>query len=1211
MSSNPAGVLVKFSLDKEDYLRDLQTLRADTVKEMKGITVPLLFDETQVSSALRTVLDNLKNRYSLDVQVNFVTPDGKGAFNPASGTSATSSTSFNQPGIPPSVSVGSVPPPPMPTSAVAPIWNVPSSVLGPVASQTGAASMAALENLAQSALTTGGLSAQGAVYGGFAKSKFDSQEPEGVLEAIRIGTKGQKVQQKMQAAALGEESGFIKAYDSYDLTEAKAGGQVGVVNHLKKRVQTLIDTGASDTEIVSANKDLLAATNKLTAQYEALADQAAIAKADAEGPEAKARTAGEIADKYQKRGFPDLEKRFRAQQISAEKTLRNQSANPEAGGEEEDGKQPWYNPNMPFGKLFMAHTALQAIGTTYNAFTQRQNAEAGARTGEDFINADLQQYQTMSSSVYGLPGMFRQFFDQGADDGNLKNFVTGGKGKYHPWNTQAEITKTLTDADIGNEHAKYVLDREQGFQRFGEQKNVEMAQGEYAKGYASIEASTNEQRRSLEQRRREVIDKDPEIQRLIGKLQEVQDDPDAAAGINKQISDLRGTILKKVSPQFANEENSINESERIARAKLGTEFASEQRSGLVGLEATALRGAGADFLAGVKEFVEANHEQIVKMDEMIANLQKNIASLAPGPERDQKHQDLERLEQQRSMLQQQGQTGVEAMNQSLHRRTMDVQSEVAATEMRNQWKDRAASMIEIEAKRRDETLAANGNQEAINAATLSAAANVGALIHSALAKPAILGDAASIHDRIQMSALQHPNNDVTIMQMMERRQQLLATLTGPMPSHGLRYDESKGAYSTSPITIQTTGAVSVHAVAPIPIPTTSTYSRDHDLNPGSSAFDHQGSKPDSITPLSPSNMPSYPLNPTPLPRYAGGTDSHSGGEAMVGEDGPEMVILPAGTKVIPSDKTAEIRRLRGLADASDARQRQFQLQKLDDMTAQLSSYNEVSGVETSVGGMANMPGWAENGAQRLINYDSPGQIGFRLLTGQTSKQEEAGRQRAGNILRYYEHRTAQKKEEDDRYNAYKDSQHQAVADNATLSYPGRLNDHDYQKKNDADGLVETSPGVWVTKAQADRKYPRKHGSLGNDIFPDLSFGNGNGGMFHLFDSKRHLEDVSGYDTGHGAGGTSPWEIRHRHEVEKQLQDQISHASGKEKSLLEHRLSRLTDLDEKQKHHAAITAPNLHGSSGREVGNEMLAKIISDSFKNAVSTIPHIAVIPGS
>lgn len=43
----------------------------------------------------------------------------------------------------------------------------------------------------------------------------------------------------------------------------------------------------------------------------------------------------------------------------------------------------------------------------------------------------------------------------------------------------------------------------------------------------------------------------------------------------------------------------------------------------------------------------------------------------------------------------------------------------------------------------------------------------------------------------------------------------------------------------------------------------------------------------------------------PIPAYRHGTDYHPGGAAIVGEDGPEAVILPPGAKVIPNKKTLQ------------------------------------------------------------------------------------------------------------------------------------------------------------------------------------------------------------------------------------------------------------------------------------------------------------------
>lgn len=45
-----------------------------------------------------------------------------------------------------------------------------------------------------------------------------------------------------------------------------------------------------------------------------------------------------------------------------------------------------------------------------------------------------------------------------------------------------------------------------------------------------------------------------------------------------------------------------------------------------------------------------------------------------------------------------------------------------------------------------------------------------------------------------------------------------------------------------------------------------------------------------------------------IPQYASGTDFHPGGWADVGENGPERVFLPRGTKVLPNRQTMDLRR---------------------------------------------------------------------------------------------------------------------------------------------------------------------------------------------------------------------------------------------------------------------------------------------------------------
>lgn len=48
-----------------------------------------------------------------------------------------------------------------------------------------------------------------------------------------------------------------------------------------------------------------------------------------------------------------------------------------------------------------------------------------------------------------------------------------------------------------------------------------------------------------------------------------------------------------------------------------------------------------------------------------------------------------------------------------------------------------------------------------------------------------------------------------------------------------------------------------------------------------------------------------------IPAYASGTDSHPGGPAIVGERGPELLMLPRGASVLPNDKTMALLAMMG------------------------------------------------------------------------------------------------------------------------------------------------------------------------------------------------------------------------------------------------------------------------------------------------------------
>ena len=48
------------------------------------------------------------------------------------------------------------------------------------------------------------------------------------------------------------------------------------------------------------------------------------------------------------------------------------------------------------------------------------------------------------------------------------------------------------------------------------------------------------------------------------------------------------------------------------------------------------------------------------------------------------------------------------------------------------------------------------------------------------------------------------------------------------------------------------------------------------------------------------------INISEIPMLAKGTDYFEGGLAIVGEQGPELVSMPRGSKVTPNDKTMDI-----------------------------------------------------------------------------------------------------------------------------------------------------------------------------------------------------------------------------------------------------------------------------------------------------------------
>lgn len=78
-----------------------------------------------------------------------------------------------------------------------------------------------------------------------------------------------------------------------------------------------------------------------------------------------------------------------------------------------------------------------------------------------------------------------------------------------------------------------------------------------------------------------------------------------------------------------------------------------------------------------------------------------------------------------------------------------------------------------------------------------------------------------------------------------------------------------------------------------------------------------------------------------IPHYAAGTDSHPGGPAIVGEKGPELAFLPAGTTVVPHDLTSMLLSMFG---------------------------GKIPGYASGVGDIAgSIAGWISGGAKSLLD----------------------------------------------------------------------------------------------------------------------------------------------------------------------------------------------------------------------------------------------------
>lgn len=112
---------------------------------------------------------------------------------------------------------------------------------------------------------------------------------------------------------------------------------------------------------------------------------------------------------------------------------------------------------------------------------------------------------------------------------------------------------------------------------------------------------------------------------------------------------------------------------------------------------------------------------------------------------------------------------------------------------------------------------------------------------------------------------------------------------------------------------------------------------------------------------------SFPRLPD-VPTYARGTDYHPGGLAIVGEEGPEIALLPRGSQVIPH---AESMRLLAGADGPAA--------KLAGLGGPLDVAKGVAGaIKGAVSGIAStVKDWAARGAAWVINQ-ALGKLGLTL-----------------------------------------------------------------------------------------------------------------------------------------------------------------------------------------------------------------------------------------
>ena len=158
-----------------------------------------------------------------------------------------------------------------------------------------------------------------------------------------------------------------------------------------------------------------------------------------------------------------------------------------------------FNPEIPFGKLFLAHTVLQSFSTMLEATRSTNVEKARAVTSADFARADLDFIDKGSAALYSLPGLLKD-----------------PTGSMH-----AEIERTLTDTALQDQEYSMTQQRQEFRTQFSGASSVALAQGGFNKSIAEARARYVQQNQSLTDQEL-ALDQDPQYLAALARKNDAQ-----------------------------------------------------------------------------------------------------------------------------------------------------------------------------------------------------------------------------------------------------------------------------------------------------------------------------------------------------------------------------------------------------------------------------------------------------------------------------------------------------------------------------------------------------------------------------------------------------------------------------------------------------------------------------------------------------------------